>query len=296
MDWLIFSFMASGSMAMIMHYLILWATSQIMGLSAKRIRILLGAFAATSFYLPILGLVYFGIIEITSLIAVTIALFSMFVSPLVSFGLLPPRRYLVCLGYIYLITMVAGGVGIEVFVLTRGKMLPTIIAAAGTVLAIAELGWGIVHKRVRMGLFFVPIEITFGDKRIRVDALIDTGNQLRDPITGSPVIILEYSAVAPVLPDEVRRCFQAMEKGDLGAISELMLASSWCQRFRVIPFSSIGQEKGMLIGFRPDEVRILEGKQGLTTNRVVIGVHNRQLSPEGAYRALLHPEILRSAS
>ena len=59
-------------------------------------------------------------------------------------------------------------------------------------------------------------------------------------------------------------------------------------RIRVIPYSSLGEQNGLLMGFKPDAVKISEK---CITN-IIIGVYNRNLSATSEYDALLNPEIL----
>jgi stage II sporulation protein GA (sporulation sigma-E factor processing peptidase) len=60
----------------------------------------------------------------------------------------------------------------------------------------------------------------------------------------------------------------------------------------VIPFSSLGTPNGMLLGFKPDQVEILEKDDTIKVLQdVVIGIYNQRLSRDNKYQALLHPDI-----
>ncbi|NPV52478.1 MAG: sigma-E processing peptidase SpoIIGA [Firmicutes bacterium] len=294
MNEVILRILQSALMAFIMHYLILWATSGVLGLRSTSVRLSLGASLATLIDATIIVLMVARVMATPS--AVLLAFLSIIPAARISYGRLLPRRLAVTIAYVYIITIMGGGGGLAVSYLTGGRPIPAFIATIATILVVAELGWGLVHRRIREWLFFVPIEIFFGEERVFVNALIDTGNRLRDPITGAPVIILEYSAVASILPGEVRQVFDLLDTEDLAAITDIVANSSWSSRFRVLPFASIGKEKGMLIGFRPDEVRIMEGDRRASTRNAVVGIYTQRLSAEGGFRALLHPEILESAS
>lgn len=288
------SLVRSFGMTLLMHYLILWATSGIRDLPTTRLRIAGAAFLASMLDFGVIFLLAVGAIPMPP--AVLLALASMIPAALIAFGWPSFREYSLAVGYVYVISVVGGGGAYAASYLTGGNELAAFVAAIGTVLLMAELGWGLVHRKVREWLLYVPIEIRFGDRKVRVNALIDTGNRLKDPITGSPVIVLEYSAISGILPRSVREAFMAYERGDIASVSERIIGSSWSSRFRVIPFATIGKDKGMLIGFRADEVTIIEGKKGPSTRNAVVGIHMQRLSPEGSFKALLHPEILKQAS
>lgn len=284
----------SGGLSFVMHYLVLWASSGILGLKTRCGSLLLGSLFASTVDVILLFLIFMDIIGIPP--AAILALVTIIPATWISFGHMRIDRFSVACAYVYVVSIIGGGGGMAVSYLIGGATMPAFIGALGTILIVAELGWGLVHRRIRDWLFFVPIEIWFGDQKISVNALIDTGNRLRDPITGAPVIILEYQAIAYILPDAIRRAFMAFESGDLGTASECILSTGWSSRFRLIPFSSIGREKGMLVGFRADSVKLLEGRRGMVNRNVVIGIHTHSLSSEGGFSALLHPEVLESAS
>jgi stage II sporulation protein GA (sporulation sigma-E factor processing peptidase) len=123
---------------------------------------------------------------------------------------------------------------------------------------------------------------------------MDTGNQLKDPLTQAPVVIAEYAAMEPFLPEDLKEIFGRSSELDLKTIAEEISKSAWSSRFRLIPFSSIGKHHGMLLGLRPDEVSIVVEDRKVTTRHVVVGIYNKPLCPQGSYRALLHPDLLES--
>ncbi|MDK2789208.1 MAG: hypothetical protein PWP07_2453, partial [Epulopiscium sp.] len=60
-------------------------------------------------------------------------------------------------------------------------------------------------------------------------------------------------------------------------------------------FSSLGMPNGMLVGFRPDQVEVIEHDNTSTVLKdVVIGIYNQRLSKDNRYQALLHPDIFHN--
>lgn len=163
----------------------------------------------------------------------------------------------------------------------------------GLLLAMVSREW--LQRRGWRDLLCLPAEIVFGRERVVVQALLDTGNQLRDPLSRSPVMIVEYEVLRPVLPVEVRDLFERPGEPDLDLVAENLGDSPWRARFRVIPFASLGSRHGLLLGFRPDEIIVHGRGQAMGTSNVIIGIYNHSLCPEGSYRALLHPDILKPA-
>lgn len=281
-------------MTLAMHWLTLWATAGVLGYRARHLRLLVGSAAAGAIDAALVAMFFAG--RIPAQAAVPLAALSIIPAVAVSFGRLPLARFLLVCAHVLGISMLAFGGASATAYLTGWRLVPTLVGLAGTVLLTAEIGWGLVHRRVREWLLFVPIEVRFGEMSLKVNALVDTGNRLRDPISGSPVVLLEYGAIADAMPERVRRAFMAFDAGDLGLVSELLADSSWLPRFRVIPFVSVGEEKGLLAGFRADEVRVLGLPRPTSSRNAVVGVLMGRVSPEGAFAALLHPDILAQAS
>lgn len=282
------------AMTLVMQWLTLWATAAVLGYRVRHLRLLAGSAAAGAIDAAIIAMFFAD--RIPAGAAVPLAVLSIIPAARVAFGRLPLARFLLVCAHVLGISMLAFGGALATAYLTGWRLVPTLIGLVGTVLLTAEIGWGLVHRRIRDWLLFVPIEVRLGEVTLKLNALIDTGNRLRDPITGSPVILLEYSAVADALPERVRRAFMAFDAGDFGLVSELLADSRWLSRFRVIPFVSVGEERGLLAGFRVDEVRVLGGPRATSSRNAVVGVLMRRVSPEGAFAALLHPDILAEAS
>jgi len=78
----------------------------------------------------------------------------------------------------------------------------------------------------------------------------------------------------------------------LGNITTAISNTSWFNRFRLIPFSSLGKENGMLVGFRPDFIEIDNDNEKKDIKDVVIGIYTRSLSKNEKYRALLSPDLI----
>jgi stage II sporulation protein GA (sporulation sigma-E factor processing peptidase) len=281
-------------MTLVMQWLTLWATAAVLGLRAGPPRLLAGSIAAGIIDAGIIAAFFSDLISAGA--AIPLAVLSVIPAARVAFGRLSPGRLLLVCAHVLGISVLAFGGALASAYLTGWRLVPTIVGLVGTVLLTAEVGWGLVHRRIRDWLLFVPIEVRLGDVSLRVNALIDTGNRLRDPITGSPVVLLEYDAVADVLPEKVRRAFMAFDAGDFGLVSELLADSMWLSRFRIIPFVSVGEERGLLAGLRADEVRVFGGARSTSSRNAVVGVMMRRVSPEGAFAALLHPDILAEAS
>jgi stage II sporulation protein GA (sporulation sigma-E factor processing peptidase) len=134
-----------------------------------------------------------------------------------------------------------------------------------------------------------PVTIHYAGADASLPALLDSGNLLKDPLSGAPVVVVEFGALRGMLPQEVCRVFEERNEEDLGRVLG-MVDGPVAARFRMIPYESLGKQHGMLLGFRPDRVEI--GPEGVGYDHVVVGIYNRKLSRDNTYQGLLSAELL----
>jgi len=277
--------------------LLLWATSAVTRTPTSRGRLLAAALTGTGYYLLHLlaearVVPYYGALRSVPVVVLVSALMLF-----LAFGRLRLRRLVSVAAHFYGIGFAAAGAGMAAAHLlgspSRPDTIAGFLAASGAILLIAELGWGAVQRSIWQQLYHMPVEIRFGDRSCRLQALVDTGNRLRDPLSGAPVVVAEGEALRPLLPEYLQPAVAAMETGDLGPVSRLLSSEEWSARFRVIPYASIGREHGLLIGFRPDEVRIVVDGRSVPVGPCILGLCKGPLDPEGAYQALIHPDLVQ---
>ena len=99
------------------------------------------------------------------------------------------------------------------------------------------------------------VELTVGSGTTLFHALLDTGNCLADPITGSSVMLVSPRVLRPVFPDAEKL---------LGCTDPVELIRLWNEqdsppvKLRLLSYSSVGGS-GLLPLFRPDRIKI-DGK------------------------------------
>ncbi|MGE5561609.1 MAG: sigma-E processing peptidase SpoIIGA [Chloroflexota bacterium] len=140
------------------------------------------------------------------------------------------------------------------------------------------------------------VEISLGEATVTLRGLVDTGNQLRDPLGDLPVAVVECNAVAALLPPGLVAVYAAGHDEDFGRIGETLSGTALAPRARLVPFTSIGRQSGMLLGFRPDVIRIRAPKATCSHTGAVVCLYRGTLSHDRSYQALLHPDLARPLS
>lgn len=135
------------------------------------------------------------------------------------------------------------------------------------------------------------IVVTLNNKEINSKALIDTGNLLKEPITNLPVIVMEHTLLYDILPKEILNNVEKILGGDFSKIPE-NIKEEYSAKLKVIPFSSLGKQNGMLLGIKAENLIINLKEETRKIDKVVIGIYNKSLTKNGEYRSLLGIETV----
>ena len=107
----------------------------------------------------------------------------------------------------------------------------------------------------RMSASEVELEITLGGRTATLRGMTDSGNLLRDPISGKPCVVVDSRRLGRLLPTELSE----LNEGD--AISKIgRLRGELRKRVSVIPVSTASGES-MLVGVRAERIRIKKGRE-----------------------------------
>ena len=160
------------------------------------------------------------------------------------------------------LSMALGGVAVG---LGRGGFWSVLLSAGGVcMLCLVGFRGKLTQQR------YVPVTITCGARTVALTALVDTGNTLRDPISGFPVVVVDETVAGKLC--QLTRNQIAHPVETLGSVK--------LPGLRLIPYSAVGQSTGMLLGIRADRVQV-EGKTG----KYIVAFAAQNLG-HGQYQAL----------
>lgn len=92
-----------------------------------------------------------------------------------------------------------------------------------------------------------PVTICLAGQKHRFTALVDTGNLLRDPLTGKPVFVLDAAYVGTLVP--------FLQDRALEHPTELFAQlASGIPGLRLVPYRAVGVPSGMLLAVKSDWV------------------------------------------
>jgi len=288
---------------LVVNYLILVVTSKFLKRKTSNLRLFIGALVGAAYVIPMIlfpGIKFYYTVFAKFLLSLAIVA--------IAFSPEKPVAFVKTLAYFYVSTFIFAGAAFAflyfnqnggfvkngiVYVFWQSNWTVLFFALSViTVFIIIKICWELVQQRFARDNLLVPLRIAFENKSVDVDALIDTGNSLHDPLTNMPVVVVEFRALKEILPSEISVIFDQYREDDLVGITDIISGSRWYSRFRLIPFTSLGKENGMLIGFKPDYIQIGKEEERKGIYDVIVGIYNRSLSKNERYRALLNPELV----
>ncbi|MBO5292700.1 MAG: sigma-E processing peptidase SpoIIGA [Lachnospiraceae bacterium] len=181
------------------------------------------------------------------------------------------KRTALVYGYFWISTICLGGFLMAIqnlFRLSSGRSLNVAGLILSTCIAAGILRQGAAFCRQRRKQTLFPVELKQEEYRGEFIGLVDSGNSLKEPISGYPVCLMEKTALGDFLPEEYRLAHP--------------------ERFRVVPFHSVGKEHGLLKGFLVEEIIVHkpEGEEG--KKNVFLAEAPAQVSSDGRYQVILN--------
>lgn len=123
-----------------------------------------------------------------------------------------------------------------------------------------------LEDRKSLNKYIFKVEIIDKDWKTEIRAFLDTGNELREPATNLPVIIVEESKITD---------YKLSEKDIF-----------------YVPYQAINGHKGKLRGFKPLGVKIFLEKGNVQFRDAIVCISTDKLSSTGDYEALLSRGII----
>jgi stage II sporulation protein GA (sporulation sigma-E factor processing peptidase) len=232
----------------------------------------------------------------------------------IAFGFRSLQHYMRNLGMFYLIHVATAGsvFAVHYLLLSSGEVMRGILLSPSAATAFAiESGLWLAFPVFAGSLFFFrtvfksslrteALTSYIAEVRVEIDTtircckgLIDTGNQLYDPLTRTPVMVMECEQWIDSLPDIwVKR----IRSNDVDLIIASMDKEEfmWSDRLRLIPYRGINRGTQFMLALKPDKVTISINQTTYEINKVLIALDGGKLSVNGSYQALVHPMLVQS--
>lgn len=283
----------------IMNYIIIYATAVVIKINIKQFRIILSS---------IMGAIY-TIVMYLNIIPIYSNFLMKFILSLVMcyIAFYPQNFKKLCKDLIifYLTSFVFGGCVFALMYFLKPQLVsikngvfvgayPIKVALIGSVISfiLIQISFKIVKTKLSKKDILYEIEIIINNKFTKLKGLLDTGNLLKDPITGNPVIVVESKSLYEIFPKEILDNISKIIGGDTNELMENEKFNQIISRFRIIPFSSLGKQNGLLLGIKADKINIILEDKKESINNVIVGIYDKSFSKNGAYSAIFGLDML----
>lgn len=283
---------------LIMNYIILLTVAIVLKIHRNNVRILGSSLIGALYAI----FAYTSTLEIYSTIFVKILLSII----MIYIGFKPQNIKILCKQILlfYLTSFVFGGAAFSLLyfikpqdilmkngVLLGTYPLKTVMLSAIVGFIVVVITFKIVKNRISKKDMYCKIDISLNNKNIETIAMIDTGNLLKEPITNTPVIVVEHTLLYDVIPKEILNNLNEILGGDFSNVPE-KIKNEYMLKLKVIPFTSLGRQNGMLLGIKADNVKVVKEEEIHIVNKTIVGIYNKSLTKKGEYRALVGLEVI----
>ncbi len=195
---------------------------------------------------------------------------------------------LVLVGSFYMCSTMVAGTAMALYI--QGKSIAKwwSLVLAIILICVAEFLWKILNISAIYRNDLVKLEIILGTQSVAVSGMVDTGNSLRDPVSGLPVVVVDWNSLKSIIPLEASQFFLSTWDFTTDNLSESPIAT----KLKIIPYMSVSGNSEIMPAFIPDGLFFIDENDKYKKDAVV-GVSSKPFKPHGIYQALLHPELVK---
>ncbi len=195
---------------------------------------------------------------------------------------------------VHIISFAVGGLVLGVYFLDMGNFISKstlILLVTSTICTYVSIKYFLVYSVE----YLINKQISYKTKIMHkgkskiVTCFLDSGNNLVDEISKRNVIIVEYKAIKTLLDDEIIKIFE--QNSNLYDIY-MMENEEELLNYRVIEFSSLGNNNGKILCFKTDKVEILIKGNYKVVENVMIGISNLCFSETESYEGILNRNVI----
>lgn len=278
----------------IVDYFLLLLTAFLSGNEKKRLRLFFSSFLASLSSLLIFAPEMSFAAEFSSKLVVSLVIVY------IAFGFKNKIRFLKSLAIFYAANVVLAGGTVTVWSIFKPRGLvvrngavfynisPLILVLSTSVVYVLSLVISkIISSRKVKGKEY-SIKLIFNSKTVTLTGFVDSGNMLSDTISQTPVIVCDYNKIKPLLDEKMNKIF-SKENFEMGFYEDI-INSGFAEKFRVIPFDSLGSS-GVMAALTLDGAVIYDEKGNREIKDVIMAVTHKKIA-DGEFDVLLNPELV----
>src|SRR5699024_36692 len=136
------------------------------------------------------------------------------------------------------------------------------------------------------------VALEINQTRLYTTGLMDSGNQLVEPLTKKPVIICDVFFLQQWFQEqEFEQLKKAHDELDLDAIPK-----NWESYIHLIPYHSVVGESQFMLAIKAEKLIISTEDEEIVIADVLVGIQFSHLTKDHNYHCLLQPQIMKLAA
>lgn len=283
-----------------MNYIILFGTAYIIKLKIRHFRIifssLIGAVYAVLAYTNIFPMYTNIVVKII----LSISMIYIAYNPKNIKGMIKE------LVVFYLVSFALGGCAFALLYIIKPQNIfikngvfvgtyPIKIALLGGIVGftVTYIAFKIVKTKINKKEIIYNVKVKIEDKQMFTKVLLDTGNMLKDPISNEPVMLIEKEKLCDILPSSLLENIENVLGGDFREEIDNM---KYRTRLRIVPFTSVGKQNGMMLGIKTDSIKIMTDIDEIIKENVIVCAYEKKFSKTGKYYGLIGLDMFEKRS
>lgn len=227
---------------------------------------------------------------------------------LMTFGYKRLRYFLASLTTLYFVTFLMGGsiIGVHYFLNFDMQLSSSVLLASvkgfGDPISwlFVLLGFPVAwhFSRLRIGSFemkkiqfdqLVDVAIYIQDRRYDFVGLVDSGNQLYDPLGKLPVMLVSLHKSDEKIPEAL---LNLAKSEHIIMQGKLDFPKEFEDRIRIIPCRVVGQEHQLIVAIKPEKVILTLKGESHVVDKSLVSFTLQQLSVDDVFQCVVHPKML----
>ncbi|MDM5297836.1 sigma-E processing peptidase SpoIIGA [Bacillus pumilus] len=136
----------------------------------------------------------------------------------------------------------------------------------------------------------VLVELYINGETIRLKGLVDSGNQLYDPMTKTPVMIVQLDQLTSICGESFVEMMK--QHHPVEVMQKLDDCFPLLDRLRLVPYRAVGHDHGFLLCLKPDTVVIYSKTHMIQPSKCFVGMSLSGLSADQEFQSIIHPDLL----
>lgn len=135
----------------------------------------------------------------------------------------------------------------------------------------------------------VRVSFRLGNRQFSLRGLVDSGNQVYDPISKVPVMFVSLNKIMADIPEDL---LVLTENAEAVIYGTEKASEEWESKMRIIPYKVVGREHQLIIAVKPEKL-LVEAESGLiAVEKGLISFTKQSLSSDDSFDCIVHPKML----